>query len=89
MYQLGDGPAIIGTSTRLCNIVFPASDRVSAEHARIWLRDGHYVLHHIGGMSRKTIVAGHEAEWVTLEHGDDVTIGPHKLVFEDPGNGKA
>ena len=40
-------------------------------------------------MSRKTIVAGHEAEWVTLEHGDDVTIGPHKLVFEDPGNGEA
>jgi hypothetical protein len=45
----------------MCNIVFPPSDRIAGEHARIWLRDGHYVLHHIGGMSRKTIVAGHEA----------------------------
>ena len=85
VYQLGDGPAIIGTSARICNIVFPPSDRIAGEHARIWRRDGHYVLHHTGGMSRKTIVAGQEAEWLTLEPGDEVTVGPHKLVFEDPG----
>jgi VWFA-related protein len=85
VYELGDGPAIIGSSPRACNIVLPASDRVAGEHARIWLRDGNYVLHHVAGLSRKTLVAGQEADWVTLEPGDEVTVGPHKLIFENPG----
>jgi VWFA-related protein len=85
VYALGAGPAIIGTSARACNIVLPASDQVAAEHLRIWLRDGHYVLHHVGGIGRKTLIGGQVADWVTLEPGDELTIGPHKLVFEDPG----
>ena len=84
VWALGAGPTVIGTSARDCNIVLPPSNQVAAEHARIWLRDGRYVLHHVGGMSRKTFIAGHEAEWVTLESGDELAIGPHKLIFEDP-----
>ena len=86
VYELGAGPAIIGTSPKVATIVFPASDQIAAEHARIWLRDGHYTLHHVGGMSRKTFVAGQEADWLVLESGDEVVVGPHNLVFEDPVN---
>ncbi len=85
VYELGGGPAVIGTSARACTIVLPPSEAIAPEHARIWLRDGRYLLHHVGGMSRKTYVAGHEADWVTLEPGDELGIGPHTLIFEDPG----
>jgi hypothetical protein len=29
-------------------------------------------------------VNGRESEWVRLEHGDELQIGPHRFVFEDP-----
>jgi hypothetical protein len=85
VYELGGGPAVIGTSARACTIVLPLSEAIAPEHARIWLRDGRYLLHHVGGMSRKTYVAGHEADWVTLEPGDELSVGAHTLIFEDPG----
>ena len=83
VYELGAGPTIIGTSPR-ASIVLPPSAMVAPEHLRIWLRGDHYVLHHVGGMTRKTYVGGHEADWVTLEPGDEVTVGPYKLIFEHP-----
>jgi pSer/pThr/pTyr-binding forkhead associated (FHA) protein len=58
-------------------------DGIAPEHARIWLRQERYLLHHVGGLSRKTYVSGQEADWVVLEPGDEVTIGSHRLVFED------
>jgi VWFA-related protein len=85
VYALGAGPAILGTSPRACTIVLPPSDQIAGEHLRIWLRDGHYTLHHVGGMSRKTFVGGREADWLVLEPGDEVIIGSHKLIFEDAG----
>jgi predicted component of type VI protein secretion system len=57
---------------------------IAPEHARIWLRGKRYVLHHTGGMSRKTYVAGHEADWVVLDSGDEITIGRYSFIFEDP-----
>ena len=81
VFHIGAGPVIIGSSSRLCSIVLPG-EAVAPEHARIWLRDGRYMLHHIGGPSRKTRVAGREADWVVLESGDEVQVGPWRLVFE-------
>jgi len=81
-YALGREPTIIGSSDDLCTIVLPG-DGIAPEHARIWFRQGKFLLHHVGGLSRKTFVSGQEADWVVLEFGDEVTIGPHRLVFED------
>jgi VWFA-related protein len=81
VFELGGGPAVIGTSPRLATIVLNGGD-VAPEHTRIWLRDGRYLLHHVGGMSRKTLVGGKEADWVVLEPGDELTIGPWRLVFD-------
>ena len=85
VFELGAGPSVIGTSPRTCTIVLPPSEEIAPEHLRIWLRDGRYLLHHVGGMSRKTYIAGREADWAVLEPGDELTVGPHQLLFEDPG----
>jgi VWFA-related protein len=84
VHQLGAGPVVIGSSRQVCTIILPTSADVAPEHARIWLRDGGYLLHHAGGFRRRTLVNGREAEWVRLEHGDELQIGPHRFVFEDP-----
>jgi hypothetical protein len=80
-WALGREPAILGSANE-CTIVL-AGDGIAPEHARIWVRQGKYLLHHVGGLSRKTFVSGQEADWVVLEPGDEVVIGAHRLVFED------
>ncbi|MDE3096657.1 MAG: VWA domain-containing protein [Chloroflexota bacterium] len=85
VFELGAGPAIVGSSRRTATILLPAEDGVAPEHARIWLRDGRYLLHHTSGAHRRTLVGGHPADWVVLEPGDDVQFGSLRFVFEDDG----
>jgi hypothetical protein len=79
-YPLGPEPAVIGSASD-CAIVL-AGEGIAPEHARVWLRGGKFLLHHVGGLSRKTFVSGQEADWVVLETGDEVAIGAYRLVFE-------
>jgi hypothetical protein len=81
-FSLGPEPNTIGSSISACTIVL-VGDGIAPEHARIWFRQGKFLLHHVGGLSRKTYVSGHEADWVVLESGDEVAIGPHRLVFAE------
>ena len=85
VFELGAGPAIVGSSPRTATIVLPQEGGVAPEHARIWLRDGQYLLHHTSGAHRRTLVGGHPADWVVLEPGDDVQFGSLRFVFEDDG----
>jgi hypothetical protein len=85
-YELGAGPIVIGSSPRDCTIVLPPSADVAPAHVRIWLRDGKYVMHHAGGFRRRTLVGGQPTDWCVLEHGDELQIGPHKLVYVEEGN---
>jgi pSer/pThr/pTyr-binding forkhead associated (FHA) protein len=80
-FTLGLEPAVIGASSVTCTIVLDG-EGIAPEHARIWQRGGRYLLHHVGGLSRKTYVSGQEADWVVLEPGDEVSIGRYRLVFE-------
>jgi VWFA-related protein len=79
-FHLGGGPAVIGSAPRRCTIVLEGDD-VAPEQARITVRDGRYLLHHTGGLRRKTLVGGREADWVILEPGDEIRVGSHRLQF--------
>jgi hypothetical protein len=83
VHLLGAGPVVIGSARRLCTIILPEGADVAPEHVRIWLRDGKYLLHHAGGLRRRTLVNGREADWVRLETGDELQVGRHRFVFED------
>ncbi|MEX2246849.1 MAG: VWA domain-containing protein [Dehalococcoidia bacterium] len=82
--ELGAETHVIGSSPELATIVLPEGDGVAPDHAHIWLRDGGYVLHHAAGPGRKTYVGGRLADWVILEPGDEIRVGSHRFVFEDP-----
>jgi hypothetical protein len=81
-WALGRGHAVIGSAPDLCSVVLDG-EGVAPEHARIWFRRGRFLLHHVGGLSRKTYVSGSEVDWVVLEPGDEVSVGAHRLVFDE------
>jgi VWFA-related protein len=86
--EILQGPIILGTSGRVCHVVLHDGGSIAPEHARVWLRGRRYVLHHVGGMSRKTFVNGQEADWVILDPGDEIAIGKWRFTFDD-GSGEA
>jgi hypothetical protein len=82
-YALRQAPVTIGF-TPDCVIALPAGFAVRHERARIWRRDGRYMLHNLSRLG-SVMVAGKAAVWVILEDGDDIVLGPQKIVFRDPG----
>jgi VWFA-related protein len=56
--------------------------RVAGHHARIWLREGNFMLHHLAGGGYETVVGRKALRWAVLEDGDEIVIGPHRLRFE-------
>jgi hypothetical protein len=80
---VGEAPMTIGFTTD-CNLVLPNGSAGNLERARIWRRDGRYMLHNLsrsGGLR----VAGRPVSWVVLEDGDEIDIGACRLVFHDTG----
>ncbi len=64
-----------------CRVVLPADGgRVERRHARIWHRDGRYMLHRLA-RSAVVTVNGQPVQWVVLEPDDEVVIGPHRIRF--------
>jgi hypothetical protein len=81
-YPLREAPVTIGF-TPDCVISLPDGFAVRHERARIWRRDGRYMLHNLSRLG-SVMVAGKAAVWVILEDGDDIVLGPQKVVFRDP-----
>jgi predicted component of type VI protein secretion system len=78
-------PLTLGTAED-CRVVLPADDgRVERRHARIWHRDGRYMLHRLA-RSAPVTVNGQPVQWVVLEPDDEVVIGPHRLRFRVDGS---
>ena len=58
------------------------------ERARVWRRDGRYMLHNLSRLGGITI-AGRPVTWAVLEDGDEILIGGMKLVFHENEPGVA
>jgi VWFA-related protein len=82
---LGDSPITVGFSSD-CVVVLSNGSSGRTERARIWRRDGNYMLHNlsrVGGISIK----GRAVTWAILEDGDEIDIGGCKLLFRDESTG--
>jgi len=77
---LGDTPITVGFGSDCMVVLNGLSGRT--ERARIWRRDGNYMLHNlsrVGGVS----ISGRAVTWAVLEDGDEIDIGGCKLLFRD------
>jgi predicted component of type VI protein secretion system len=84
VYRLGDWPVTIGY-TDDCEIKL-ADGTGRPERARIWRREGRYMLHKISRLGSVT-VSDRPTTWVILEDGDEVQIGGYRLLFRDRSKG--
>lgn len=77
-YVVGGKPVGIGSSARCAVRITDPS--IQGEEARIWVRDGHLLLHR---MTRLTDIAadGVSGGWTILQPGDLLDIGDHRFEF--------
>lgn len=77
-YVVGPKPVSIGSGARCAVRIIDLA--LSGEEARIWVRDGHLMLHK---MTRLSAIAedGVSGGWTILEPGDHVDIGEHRFEF--------
>jgi VWFA-related protein len=78
-FEIGDQPLTIGAGLA-CQIRLP--DGVAEEYARVWLREGSLMLHQLA-VGAAAPHGGRTAAWASLERGDQVEIGPYRLLVED------
>jgi len=73
-------PISIGASPQ-CDVILdmPRSDAAPIQ-ARIWQREGRFMIHQIADLERM-LIAGKPMVWGVLEDGDELVIGRHRLVF--------
>lgn len=69
-------PMTLGSSPD-CDVRLPAAEGVGAMHARLWLKDGTAVVHHLAP-DTLTVVDGGPIEWASLRSGSILRIGPYQ-----------
>lgn len=72
-------PITIGSAAG-CAITLPGGD-AERRHARIWRRDGRYMLHRLARDGALTM-NGRPVVWAVLEPGDQFEIGQHRFQFQ-------
>jgi VWFA-related protein len=79
-FPLGEEPVTIGYTSD-CAIRLPNGTGAGrTERVRVWRREGRYILHNLS-RNGSVSVAGRPAVWAVLEHGDEIQLGPCRLVF--------
>ncbi len=76
--DLTETPVGIGSGAG-CTVRLPASAAVAPQHASIWVKDQKIILRHVGGHSRSTMASGKPIDWVTLDDGEEFSVGPHRF----------
>lgn len=76
---VGERPVTIG-SDAACALHLNHSADVGSKHARVWLRNGRMMLHHLA-RTKETIVGGQSISWAALDEGEEMTIGPYVLRY--------
>jgi VWFA-related protein len=79
--DLGEQAVTLGSDADCALRLSDAGGQVGRHHARVWLREGSFMLHHLD-KRLTTRVGEREIDWAVLEPGDEIVIGPHRLRFE-------
>jgi len=79
--EVGARPRRLGSSPR-CDLVLENEDgSIAPEEARVWVSEERLMYHKL---TRLTTFAsdGPVGGWFILQHGDEIQVGPYRLVFE-------
>jgi VWFA-related protein len=74
-FEFGVVPIVIGSDPDVDVRLAPSRD-VAPKHAQLWVRDDKIMLRHLGG-NRVTMAAGRPVDWLILDAGDELSVGPY------------
>ena len=79
--EVGARPRRLGSSPH-CDLVLANEDgSIAPEEARVWISEGRLMYHKLTRLP--TFASdGPVGGWFILEHGDEIRVGPYRLVFE-------
>jgi VWFA-related protein len=81
VFFVGRRPRRIGSASH-CDIVLQDEEqRVAPEDARVWISENRLMFHKLTNLGAIAF-DGASGGWVVYESGDEVRIGPYRLVFE-------
>jgi hypothetical protein len=78
-FPLSEDPVTVGFGGD-CTIRLPEGTGPLSTRARVWKREGRYMLHNLSRLGG-VVVAGKPATWAILEDGDVIEMGSAKLTF--------
>jgi VWFA-related protein len=86
-YTVGGKPVSVGSGAR-CGVRIDDAD-MAAEEARIWIRNGHLMVHRMTKLTTM-VNEGTSGGWMILEPGDTFEVGQHRFEFRLlPAQGRA
>ena len=79
--EVGARPRHLGSSPR-CDLVLASEDgSIAPEEARVWVSEGRLMYHKLTRLP--TFASdGPVGGWFILQNGDEIRVGPYRLVFE-------
>jgi hypothetical protein len=70
--------------------ISPSADedgQVAPEHARIWQRQGRFMIYQLAAGRPCLLIGGQPMLWAVLEEGDCIKVGAHVMRFQLVGPG--
>ena len=80
-FEMRSTPLTFGSGPGVDMRVGDAGGMIAAEEARVWVQRGRMVYHKLTTLSAMA-TEGVTAGWQFLEDGDEMRIGPYRLVFQ-------
>lgn len=82
VFELQREPVTLGAGSGCALRLMSDDGRVAPEHARIWRRQGRFMIHQLAAGQPCILIAGRPMPWAVLEDGDRIEIGAHVVRFE-------
>jgi VWFA-related protein len=80
-YELYSAPLLLGCAGHCDICLEDGYGRIGTEEARIWVQKDRLVYHKLTTLSAMA-TEGITAGWVFLENGEDMSLGPYRLIFQ-------
>jgi VWFA-related protein len=80
-FEMRSSPLTFGSGPGVDMRVGDAGGLIAAEEARVWVQRGRLVYHKLTTLSAMA-TEGVTAGWQFLEDGDEMRIGPYRLIFQ-------
>jgi hypothetical protein len=77
--ELFQDPLTLGSAPG-CDLLLQG-EGVAPRHARIWYREGKFMIHNLS-LTADTYIGGKKVDWAVLENGDEIEINSYRLSFE-------